>query len=103
MNILRLRKQNGLTQETLSKLTGISQGYISNIENGNHKANEITRQKIELVLGKVDWIETETIIVRDADYYKAERLLKNLVELSLNMERGQRIEFIKIVRKYFKR
>ena len=102
-NLQKSRKRRGMTQEQLASLTGICQENLSAIERGKWKTNEDTREKIESVLGKIDWIETESIILRDADYFKAERLLKKLVESTLNMEKGQRIEFIKIVRKYFKR
>jgi len=34
-NICRLRKQQGILQQTLSELTGLTQSNISNIENGN--------------------------------------------------------------------
>ena len=34
-NIYRLRKKQGIPQQTLSELTGLTQSNISNIENGN--------------------------------------------------------------------
>jgi len=34
-NVCRLRKQQGIYQQTLSELTGLTQSNISNIENGN--------------------------------------------------------------------
>jgi len=34
-NICRLRKKQGILQQTLSELTGLTQSNISNIENGN--------------------------------------------------------------------
>lgn len=96
------RKLKGLTQDKLSDLTGIAQSYLSEIERGVNKANQITRKKIQSVLGQVDWIETESVRLRETSYYKAERLLKRVVELTMSMEKSQKDEFRKLVYKYFK-
>jgi len=96
------RRSLNLTQDQLSELTGISQSNLSAIENGKYKPNKSTREKIEKLLGKVDWIETENITLKKTNYFKAERLLKRTVELTLTMEDEQRNEFKRLVVKYFK-
>jgi transcriptional regulator with XRE-family HTH domain len=100
-NLQTTRKAKGLTQDHVCRMTGINQGYFSELERGVNKPNQETRERIESVLGKIDWIETESIVLRDSDYYMAERLLKKLVELTLTLEKGQRSELIKLVHKYF--
>lgn len=35
VNVARLRKERGLTQEAFSEIAGISQSYLSQIENGH--------------------------------------------------------------------
>ena len=48
-NIYRLRKKQGIPQQTLSELTGLTQSNISNIENGNTS---------DIYLGTLDKIAT---------------------------------------------
>lgn len=97
------RKSLNLTQDALSHLTGIAQSNISALERGIYKATQTTREKIERVVGqKIDWLENEKITLRETSYFKAERLLKKMVELTLTMEQEQKDEFRKLVYKYFK-
>jgi transcriptional regulator with XRE-family HTH domain len=101
-NMKDTRRSLNLTQDQLSELAGISQSNLSAIEHGKYKPNKSTREKIEKILGKVDWIETENITLKQTNYFKAERLLKRMVELTLTMEDKQRNEFKRLVFKYFK-
>ena len=55
MNLRQTRKANNLTQQALADLTGLTQATINNLEIGRHKAWQITREKIQAVLGKVDF------------------------------------------------
>lgn len=48
-NILRLRKEKGLTQEQLANEAGISRRYLSDIEN----------QKRQISLAIIEWIVRE--------------------------------------------
>ncbi|GAA5521773.1 hypothetical protein Asal01_01718 [Fodinibius salicampi] len=54
----RARVRKGLTQEQLAFVAGITNVTISNIENGQVKPNPTTREKIEKVIGSVDWERT---------------------------------------------
>lgn len=101
-NMKDTRRSLNLTQDQLSELAGIPQSNLSAIEHGKYKPNNSTREKIEKILGKVDWIETENITLKQTNYFKAERLLKRMVELTLTMEDQQRDEFKRLVFKYFK-
>ncbi|MBN2828828.1 MAG: helix-turn-helix transcriptional regulator [Candidatus Cloacimonetes bacterium] len=96
------RKTLQLTQEKLSELTGIAQSALSRLERGKYNPNQTTRDRIEAVIGKVDWIENEKIKLRKSSYFKAERLLKKIVELTLTMEATQKEEFKQLIFKYFK-
>lgn len=40
MKLKEIRKEKGLSQNKVYELTGISQNYISNLENGKHEATE---------------------------------------------------------------
>ena len=101
-NMKDTRRSLNFTQDRLSEMTGIPQQNLSALENGKYKPNLATRNKIEKVLGKVDWIETENITLKQTNYFKAERLLKRIVEMTLIMEDQQRDEFTRLVFKYFK-
>jgi transcriptional regulator with XRE-family HTH domain len=103
MNNLQIqRRTKGLTQEEMSELTGIPQSYYSEIERGKNKPHDHTKQRIEKVLGRVDWIETGHIQLHNSSWYRAESLLKKLVEATFNMDASQKSEFTKMVHKYFK-
>ena len=52
--LIELRKSKGLTQQHLSVETGLSQNYISSIENGERNAPVRTAKKIAAALG-FDW------------------------------------------------
>ena len=52
--LIELRKSKGLTQQQLSVETGLSQNYISSIENGERNAPVWTAKKIAAALG-FDW------------------------------------------------
>ena len=52
--LIKLRKSKGLTQQQLSVETGLSQNYISSIENGERNAPVRTAKKIAAALG-FDW------------------------------------------------
>ncbi len=49
-NILRLRKEKGLTQEQLANKAGISRRYLSDIENGKRKISLAILERIARVL-----------------------------------------------------
>jgi DNA-binding XRE family transcriptional regulator len=45
------RKKQGLTQDTLSRLTGIPRRHISEMENGKRPIGKMTAKKLSPVLG----------------------------------------------------
>lgn len=49
--ILDARKSKGITQKELSELTGISQGDISKLENGNANPSVNTLKRIACAMG----------------------------------------------------
>lgn len=46
----RFRALNNMSQTEFGKLCGLTQNYLSNIENGKNEPGEMARTKIELVL-----------------------------------------------------
>lgn len=50
-NILRLRKEKGLTQEQLANKAGISRCYLSDIENGKRQISLAIIERIARELG----------------------------------------------------
>ena len=59
MDLKQARTKMKMTQIALAEKTGLSQTAISNIETGFAYPREITRKKIEDVLGvEVDWMKT---------------------------------------------
>lgn len=101
-NMKDTRRSLNFTQDRLSELTGIPQSNLSAIEHGKYNPTQSTRDRIEKVLGKVDWIETEKLTLRQTSFFKAERLLKKIVELTLTMDDRHKTEFNRLVFKYFK-
>ena len=100
-SLYNTRKEKGVTQEKLAEMTGILQPNLSAIENGRRNPTEKVRERIEKVLGKIDWLESEQIHVESGTYYKAERLVKKLVEITLTMKTNEKHEINKLICKYF--
>lgn len=50
--ILDARREKGITQKELSELTGIAQGDISKLENGNANPSVKTLERVASALGK---------------------------------------------------
>lgn len=55
--IIDARKSAGITQKELSQKSGIAQGYISKLENGNANPSIKTLQRLATALGKTLKIE----------------------------------------------
>ncbi len=55
-NVCRIRKEKGLTQETLSELSGLSQQYISDLERGKRNPTIVTIYELAMAL-KVGHLE----------------------------------------------
>jgi len=50
-NFARIRRKNGLTQEQISDLSGISQQYLSELEGGKRNPTIVTLNKVAIALG----------------------------------------------------
>jgi transcriptional regulator with XRE-family HTH domain len=46
LNLVRLRNERGLTQEAFSEISGMTQGYISDVENGRRNPTVMTLHQI---------------------------------------------------------
>ncbi len=55
--IINARRKSGLTQKELSKRTGIAQGDISKLENGNSNPSLLTLQRLAEGMGMLLKIE----------------------------------------------
>ncbi|PWN05643.1 helix-turn-helix domain-containing protein [Rhodohalobacter mucosus] len=72
MDTLRVaRIKNGWSQEDLARVCGVTNMTISNIERGKTIPQEITRKRIESILGPIDWRKTEdmAIIISNGVYH----------------------------------
>jgi transcriptional regulator with XRE-family HTH domain len=50
-NFARIRREKGLTQEQVEELSGFSQQYISDLENGKRNPTIVTLYELASVLG----------------------------------------------------
>ena len=50
-NTARIRKEKGLTQEALAEKSGLSQQYISGLENGRRNPTIVTLYELATALG----------------------------------------------------
>ena len=50
-NTARIRKEKGLTQEALAEKSGLSQQYISGLENGQRNPTIVTLYELAAALG----------------------------------------------------
>lgn len=61
MKTLRIaRIENGWSQQDLANVCSITQVTISNIETGKTEPLDMTKHKIESLLGKIDWPGTKS-------------------------------------------
>jgi transcriptional regulator with XRE-family HTH domain len=95
------RMDQGITQEMIERRTGITQEQISRIERGIVKPNQATREKIEKVLGMIDWAETKGIKLQ-GNYREAEMLVNKLVGIIPTLNTSDRKSIINLIHKYFK-
>ena len=99
-----IRKARGMKQFELAALSGISTTEISNIETGKNCPSRSTRERIEAVLGRLDWIETHGLDLRKAgDFRQAERLLQRLVSTIHGLTENEKTEILKLTSKYLKK
>lgn len=50
-NMVRIRKEKGFTQEQLAELSGLTQQYISGIENGQRNPTIVVIHDLAVALG----------------------------------------------------
>ncbi len=50
-NVRRIRKDKGLTQETLAEVSGFSQQYLSDLERGRRNPSIVTLYELSQALG----------------------------------------------------
>lgn len=50
-NTARIRKEKGLTQEALAEKSGLSQQYLSGLENGRRNPTIVTVYELAMALG----------------------------------------------------
>lgn len=55
-NAARLRREQGLTQERLAEISGLSQQYISGLEQGRRNPTVVTLYELSVALG-VSYLE----------------------------------------------
>jgi transcriptional regulator with XRE-family HTH domain len=101
-NLKEARKAAKMSQEELAEKTKTSQGRICAIERGVNRANQETREKIEGVIGKIDWLATCGIKLRAGTYFKCEKILQHLIAMSLDLDKKERNELKTLINEYFK-
>jgi predicted transcriptional regulator len=101
-SLRQIRKEMRLTQEELSKLTGVHRVLISRAELGEVHPRPSTRKRLESVLGHVDWFEGRVFQTKTGDYYKAETMIRRLVSLTSTLDGEEREAIRELVMKYFK-
>ena len=88
-----IREQKRLSQVDLAGITGISQPHIQALEAGKFIPRDGTRQKLEGILGDIDWLDTAS---SDKDYVT--RMLLELLNLQANGARARILHVKKILK-----
>lgn len=97
-----MRLKRNLTQEQLGELANTHRVIICRIETGTMNPNRTTRQKLEAVLGRIDFLETASIQTKSPDYHAAVKLVEQLVATTATMDRAERKSIVKLLHKYYK-
>lgn len=86
MNALKqTRLKANLSQKELAEATGIKQPMISNLERGKRVATPSTKQRIEAVLGYIDWLSFERILI-SGSYAEAQKVVRTLKGIREGMD-----------------
>ncbi len=86
MNALKqTRLKANLSQKELAEATGIKQPMISNLERGKRVATPSTKQRIEAVLGYIDWLSFERVLI-SGSYAEAQKVVRTLKGIQLGMD-----------------
>jgi transcriptional regulator with XRE-family HTH domain len=101
-NMHYTRRAIGMTLKELANLTKINIGHLSEIERAKIRPTERTRNRIENILGRIDWLETSPIDFKDVSYEEAERMVKALVESTMLMNIKEKQAITSLIHKYFK-
>jgi len=105
-NIRKYRAKTGLTQEGLALKSGLSQGYINQLENGKRK---YTQKTLELIAGALcvnvsdllimNLTEEKTITKKElTDTEKRKRFIKDLRNLLRDMPINTLQHYVKLVK-----
>ena len=105
-NIRKYRAKTGLTQEGLALKSGLSQGYINQLENGKRK---YTQKTLELIAGALcvnvsdllvmNLTEEKTITKKElTDTEKRKRFIKDLRNLLRDMPINTLEHYVKLVK-----
>jgi predicted transcriptional regulator len=93
--------KRNLTQDQLGNWAGVHRVIVSRIETGAMSPNRSTRQKLESVLGRVDWLETASIKTKSPDYHAAQKLVEQLVATTATMDKDEKKAIKKLIHKYY--
>ena len=88
-NIRKLRMQTGLTQEELALKSGLSQGYVNQLENGKRK---YTQKSLELI--------ADALAIPVADMFKEEGEQRDVVSKEIaryKKKRPDKNEFLALL------
>ena len=101
-NLKRIREEQGYTQETLAKVSGVGKNHISSIETGNRGAGRVVMNKL------CDRLMVDEITLRfgSADSLKTDRrqeenqILRMLVGELTSLSETEQLEWIVKIRKW---
>lgn len=97
LNELRVAK--GLTQLELAEMTGVHRVMISRIETGTCRPNASTKEKLEAVLGRIDFTPP-TITIQNPDYLEATKLVERLISVTAAMSRKEKKAIRQLIGKH---
>ncbi len=107
MDLRNARKEKGVTQESLARQVGVTQGYISLAEAGTYIPGRTIREAIEARLGRVDWAATRGLLrhrqgLLDGWEHADEQLRQGLMAFRTLNGSQAKAEFIKAARAYIR-
>jgi len=102
MNSLKqTRLKAGLRQTELAEMTGIKQPMLSRIECGKVVSTPETKHRIEKVLGYIDWLSFERVLI-SGTFAEAQELVKKLLGIYLGMDHFEKQALKTLLWKYFR-
>jgi DNA-binding XRE family transcriptional regulator len=99
-SLTETRKQQKVDQRDLAQYIGISATALSFIENGRAAPSNLTKKRIESLLGEINWMTTIKPKKRVSNYYQLESDLRHVLYGVRSLDVSEKQKFVEMIKTY---